>query len=163
MVKSEREGPQPMLQELVTALRPSHQEGWEATSSCQLNRLWADESRLSVMYLTEGKSFLHIGLGKARTETPSNHLITLTRFLDQPAAADNCELTPAPLDETFAFELSRSNGDGWSLDAEHRGKQVLSYRQCVAVAAVMHHQQPAREPLLEIMSAIACRRHHDLL
>src|ERR1019366_1399542 len=58
---------------------------------------------------------------------------------------------------------SNSPGDGWPLNTQHLGQQVLGDQQCVLVAAVAHHEQPTRQPLLQAVRTIAGYRHHDLL
>ena len=44
--------------------------------------------------------------------------------------------------------------DGWPLDTQHFGEQILGDRQCVIVAAVTHHEQPTRQPLLEVCAPL---------
>src|SRR5450631_3875556 len=61
------------------------------------------------------------------------------------------------------FQLLGSIRDGWPLDTQHFGEQVLGDLQCVIVTAVTHHEQPTREPLLEAVRTVARYRHHDLL
>jgi hypothetical protein len=46
--------------------------------------------------------------------------------------------------QTCTFQLPGSIRDGWSLDTQHFGAQVLSALQRVIVTAVMHHEQPTR-------------------
>jgi hypothetical protein len=64
--------------------------------------------------------------------------------------------------QTGMFELPDSIRDGWSLDTQHFGEQALSDKERVTVAAVPHHEQPARQPLLEVVRTVARDRHHDL-
>jgi len=71
-------------------------------------------------------------------------------------------LPPAAFDQTGVFELPGGIRDGWPLDSQHVGEQVLSDREDVIVAAVTHHEQPTRQPLLEAVRAVARDRHHDL-
>ena len=42
------------------------------------------------------------------------------------------------------------------------GEKVLGDRQRVLVRAVTHHEQPARQPLLETVRTVARHRYHDL-
>jgi hypothetical protein len=53
-------------------------------------------------------------------------------------------LTSAARDQTGSFQFPCNIGDGWPLDAEHFGKQVLGDLQYVIVTAVTHHKQPTR-------------------
>jgi hypothetical protein len=58
-------------------------------------------------------------------------------------------LLSAARNQTGTLQLPRSVGDGWPLNPQHFGEQVLADPQDVVAAAVAHHQQPARQPLLE--------------
>jgi hypothetical protein len=49
-------------------------------------------------------------------------------------------LASAALYKTGTFKLPSSIRDGWSLDPQHFGEQVLGDRQCVIVIAVTHHE-----------------------
>jgi hypothetical protein len=55
-----------------------------------------------------------------------------------------CDLPSATFNQTSAFKLTGSICDGWPLDTQHFGEQVLSDREHVTVIAVTHHEQPAR-------------------
>ena len=65
------------------------------------------------------------------------------------------DLSSATLNQTCAFQLSGGIRDGWPLNTQHFGEKVLGDRQCVLVAAVTHHEQPTRQPLLEAMRTVA--------
>jgi hypothetical protein len=73
-----------------------------------------------------------------------------------------CDLPSAAFNQTSTFKLAGSIRDGWPLDTQHFGEQVLSDREHVTVIAVTHHEQPARQPLLEAVRTVARYRHHDL-
>ena len=92
----------------------------------------------------------------------SNQLITFTRRLREALPIEYGDLPSAALDQTCAFQLPGSNGDGWPLGAQHFGKEILRNQQYVPVTAVTHHEQPTCQPLLEAMCAVASHRHHDL-
>ena len=47
--------------------------------------------------------------------------------------------------------------------AEHLSQQILGQRHGIAVMAVAHHQEPARQPLFEAVRSVAPGRHHHLL
>jgi hypothetical protein len=53
-------------------------------------------------------------------------------------------LLSAARNQTGTFQLPGSIRDGWPLDTQHFGEQVLSDLQCVIVTAVTHHEQPTR-------------------
>src|ERR1019366_6835966 len=68
-----------------------------------------------------------------------------------PAAARN---------QTGTFQLPGSIRDGWPLDTQHFGEEILSNWQCVLVTAVTHHEQPTCQPLLEAVCTVARHRPH---
>jgi hypothetical protein len=53
-------------------------------------------------------------------------------------------LPSAARNQTGTLQLSGSIRDGWPLDTQHFGEQVLSDLQCVIVTAVTHREQPTR-------------------
>jgi hypothetical protein len=65
-------------------------------------------------------------------------------------------LPPAPLDQAGAFELRSDVRNAWSLDPQHSGEQVLRNLEHITVSAVTHHEQPARQALLETVGTVAC-------
>jgi hypothetical protein len=73
-----------------------------------------------------------------------------------------CDLPSAAFNQTSTFKLAGSIRDGWPLDTQHFGEQVLSDREHVTVIAVTHHEQPPPQPLLEAVRTVARYRHHDL-
>jgi hypothetical protein len=89
--------------------------------------------------------------------------ITFTRCLREALPIKYRDLLSAALNQTGTLQLPGSIRDGWPLDTQHFGQQVLGDQQCIIVAAITHHEQPTRQPLLEVMSAVARYRHHDLL
>lgn len=88
------------------------------------------------MYITVDQ--LAVGFGKVGGNPRPNQRITFARCLDKALAIDDGELATAALDQALAFQLARSDGNGWSLDAEHYGQYVLGDRQGIIVAAVTH-------------------------
>jgi hypothetical protein len=48
------------------------------------------------------------------------------------------------------------------LHAQHFGEKVLTNGQCVIVAAITHHKQPTRQPLLEAVRTVARNGYHNL-
>jgi hypothetical protein len=69
--------------------------------------------------------------------------------LGQPTMDARCSLVP------YRRGLYAPLRDRWSVNPEHFGQQILGDAQRVVVAAVTHHEQPTRQPLLEAMRAIA--------
>jgi hypothetical protein len=106
--------------------------------------------------------YLCICFGKVKCDTLSDQLITFTRRLCEALSVKYRDLPSAALNQTGAFQIPGSNGDGWPLDAQHFGEEILRNLQCVLVIAVTHHEQPTRQPLLEAVCTVASHRHHDL-
>jgi hypothetical protein len=118
----------------------------------------------NVHYRTGGKlTLLHVCFRKVRSDARSDQLIALTRCLYETLPIEYRDLLSAALNQACTFQLSGGIRDGWSLDTQHLGQQVLGDRQCVLITAVTHHEQPTRQPLLEAVRTIARYRHHDLL
>ena len=120
---------------------------------------------LSVMYITEPvrARFLCVCFGKVRSDPRPDQQITFARFRHEALPIKYRDLPSAARNQTGTFQLPGSIRDGWPLDTQHFGEQVLSDLQCVIVTAVTHHEQPTRQPLLEAVRTVACYRHQDLL
>jgi hypothetical protein len=126
-------------------------------------RLWGSVVG-NVYYRVDGKlNFLCVGFGKVKSDTLSDQHITFTRFRYETLPIQDRNLLPPALNQTCTFQLSGSIRDGWPLNTQHFGKQVLRDRQHVPVSAVTHHEEPTRQSLLEAVGTVACYRHHDLL
>src|SRR5258706_4442924 len=98
-----------------------------------------------------------------KSDPRSDQLITFTRFFGEAIPIKYRNLPAAALNQTCAFQLSDSIGDGWPLNTEHYGEKILGHRQYVLVTTVANHEQPASQPLLKAMHTVAPRRHQDLL
>jgi len=97
-----------------------------------------------------------------KSEARPDQLITFARCLGETLPIKYRDLLPAMRNQTGAFELSHSIRNSGPLDTQHFGEQALSDRERVTVTAVTHHEQPARQPLLEVVRTVARDRHHDL-
>ena len=118
----------------------------------------------NVHYRMSGKlTLLHVCFRKVRSDARSDQLIALTRCLYETLPIEYRDLLSAALNQAYTFQLSGGIRDGWPLNTQHFGEKALGDRQCVPVAAVTHHEQPTRQPLLEAVRTIARYRHHDLL
>src|SRR5271169_5321988 len=73
--------------------------------------------------------------------------ITFTRCRHEARPIKYGDLPSAAHNQTGMFHLPGGIGDGWPLDTQHFGEQVLSDLQTVIVSAVTHHEQPTRQPL----------------
>src|SRR5215813_4188220 len=111
------------------------------------------------MYITADRvsklAFYRVCFGKMKSEARPKQLITFTRRLHQAWPVEDRDLPSTALDQTLTFQLLGSIRDGWPLHTQHFGEQVLGDRQYVLVAAVTHHQQPARESFLEAVRTVA--------
>ncbi len=96
---------------------------------------------MSVMYITE---FRWECFGKVKSDARPDQLITFTRCPHEALPIKDRDLPPAARNQAGMFQLPGSIRDGWPLDTQHFGEQVLSDLQCVIVTAVTHHQQPTR-------------------
>ena len=105
---------------------------------------------------------LGVCLGKVKSEARPDQLITFTRCVREALPIEDRDLPSAARNQTVTFQLAGSVRDGWPLDTQHLGEQALSDQQHVIVAAVTHHEQPARQPLLEAVRTVACYGHQDL-
>jgi hypothetical protein len=106
---------------------------------------------------------LRVCFGKVKSEARSNQLITFTRFFGEALPITYRDLPTAALNQTCAFKLSGRIRDGRPLNTRHFGEKALGDQQCVLVTAVTHHEQPTRQPLLEVVRTVARHRHEDLL
>jgi len=88
--------------------------------------------------------FLCVCFGQVKSDARPDQLITFTRCLHEALPIKYRELLSAPRNQTSTFQLPGSIRDGWPLDTQHFGEQVLSDLQCVIVTAVTHHEQPTR-------------------
>src|SRR5665213_1630456 len=110
----------------------------------------------NVDYHSMGFSILRVCLGKVKSDAVSDKLITFTRCLREALPIKDRDLPSATFNQTSTLQLSGSIRDAWPLDTQHFGEQVLSDRERVIVAAVTHHEQPTRQPLLEAVRTVAC-------
>jgi hypothetical protein len=88
--------------------------------------------------------FLCVCFGQVKSDARPDQLITFTRCLHEALPIKYRELLSAARNQTGTFQLPGSIRDGWPLDTQHFGEQVLSDLQCVIVTAVTHHEQPTR-------------------
>jgi hypothetical protein len=80
------------------------------------------------MYITEPvrARFLCVCFGKVRSDARPDQLITFARFRDETMPIKYRDLLSAAHDQTGTFQFSGSIRDGWPLDTQHFGEQVLS-------------------------------------
>src|ERR1700674_5372529 len=90
------------------------------------------------MYITEfapERSFLRVCLGRVKSDAGPDQLITFTRCPYEALPIEYRDLPFAARNQTGTFQLPDALRDGWPLDPQHFGEQVLSDRQCLIVTA----------------------------
>ena len=102
-------------------------------------------------------------MGEVRGDAISDQLITFAGLAFQPSAIENRDLATTPGNHAGKFKLADNMRDRWTVGAQHIGEQVLRDEQGVAVNAVTHRKEPARQALLKAVSAITRDGDHDLL
>ena len=71
------------------------------------------------------------------------------------AAREDTDLAAGIRDELSALQFAGGNGYRAPLHAEHVGEKLVGEVKMIRVGAVIRHQQPARQPGLDFMEAIA--------
>src|SRR3984957_8684159 len=119
---------------------------------------------MSVMYITKlsAASALSVCFGKVKTYACADQLIAFAGCRYEARPIEERDLPPTARNQAGALQLAGGIGDAWPLDPQHFGEQGLTDWQYVIVNAITHHQQPARQPLLEAVRAVARHRHQDL-
>jgi hypothetical protein len=80
------------------------------------------------MYITETAEirFLWVCFGKVRSDACPDQLITLTRFRHEALPIKYRDLLSAARNQTGTFQLPGSIRNGWPVDPQHFGEQVVS-------------------------------------
>src|ERR1700761_6979795 len=66
------------------------------------------------------------------------------------------------VDKTSLLQHSRGNGNAGSSDAQHHRQKLVRHRECVALAAVVCHEQPASEALFDMVPTVTGGGHSHL-
>jgi hypothetical protein len=78
-----------------------------------------------------------------------------TRGLFEPPAIDDRDLTACRLDEALALEEVERLRHAGPPHAQHDRDVIVGERNVVPLEAVVAHQEPAREPLAEVVTGVA--------
>ena len=79
------------------------------------------------VHYRHGKSrFLRVCFGKVRSDARPDQLIAFAGFRHEALPIKYRDLLSAARDQTGAFKLPGSIRDGWPVNAQHFGQQVLS-------------------------------------
>jgi hypothetical protein len=80
------------------------------------------------MYNTDsaGTRFLRVCFGKVRSDARPDQLITFARFRHEALPIKYRDLLSAARNQTSTFQFPGSIRDGWPMDTQHFGEQVLS-------------------------------------
>jgi hypothetical protein len=81
-----------------------------------------------------GATISRVCFGKVKSEAGPNQLIAFARCLREALPMEYCDLPSAAFNQTSTFKLAGSIRDGWPLDTQHFGEQVLSDREHVTAA-----------------------------
>jgi hypothetical protein len=77
-------------------------------------------------------------------DAPPDQLIAFARFLHKAVPIKDRYLLAAVPDQACTLKLTDGIGDGWPLHPQHMGKEGLSDSQRIAIAPIVHHEQPTR-------------------
>ena len=80
-----------------------------------------------------GATISLVCFGKVKSEAGPNQLITFARCLREAVPIKYRHLPSAAFNQTSTFKLAGSICDGWPLDTQHFGEQVLSDREHVSM------------------------------
>jgi hypothetical protein len=108
-------------------------------------------------------AFSRVCFWKVGSNARTHHAIAFARCRDEALPIKYCNFPSAARTQPGTLQLSGSIGDGWPLDTQHFGEQILSDLQGIIVTAVTHREQPTGQPLLEAVRPVARYRHQDLL
>ena len=85
----------------------------------------------------------------------ANHGIAFACSAFQALAVEDVDVTALIFDQTDALQRARRHGDGGAARTEHLREELLRDEKHVILDAVLQHEQPAGEPLLDFVQAIA--------
>lgn len=98
-------------------------------------------------------------LGNAR----ARERIAFAGGANEPVPVEDGDPLASAVDQLRALQRVNAICDRGALHAEHFRQQILRQQHGVVVSPVPHHQQPARQPLREIVRAVAASGDHHLL
>ena len=84
-----------------------------------------------------------------------DHSIALTSGVFQTLAVQDLDRAAQIFNETRAFQGTRGQAHAGTARAQHLSKELVSERKQSGVHAVLAHEKPAREALLNLMQTIA--------
>jgi hypothetical protein len=76
------------------------------------------------------------------------------RLLLQSFAIEDQDICPTPGDEPLFLQHLQGGRDAGTAHAQHQRQEFMCERQLTAVEAVMRHQQPTRQPLLDFALSV---------
>ena len=77
-----------------------------------------------------------------RSNASTDHAIAFTRCRDEALPIKYCNFPSTARNQPGALQLPGSIRDGWPLDTQHFGEQILSDLQGIVVTAVARREQP---------------------
>jgi hypothetical protein len=88
-------------------------------------------------------------------ETRPDQFVAFTGLLHEAWPIAYRDVPPAALDYARTFPFPHCVRNRRPVHTQHFGQQIVGDGQRVIVAAITHHQQPTRQPLLEAVGAVA--------
>lgn len=73
----------------------------------------------------------------------------------EPGTIEDGDLTAAVVNEVLLLQLPRSHGDATPTHAEHIGEKLMGEVEMIGLRPIVGHQQPARQPWLDLMKVDA--------
>ena len=102
-------------------------------------------------------NFLHdkffTGRAGGRTAPGYPAAVASSRF--QCAAVEYCDVPPPAADDARPLQDAGDHGNAWAINAQHEGKKVLGDGQVITVCAIVRHQKPTGQALLQRVTGIA--------
>src|SRR5205807_1777889 len=93
---------------------------------------------------------------------PAHYLVALARGALKPLRVGDSDPPPLVLNQPRPRERAARLGDARAPHAEHDAQELLCQRQRARLRPVLGHEQPARQPPVERVQAVAGRRYRRL-
>src|SRR5262249_46586862 len=82
-------------------------------------------------------------------------VVALTSGALQTFTVDDSDRATEVLNQTCTLQNSGGNGHSGASSAQHFAEELMGERQQLAVNPVLAHQQPARQPFIDLMKPVA--------
>ena len=85
-----------------------------------------------------------------------DHAVTFACCVFQFFAIQNPDSAAHIFDQSGAFQYACGKGHSWTPATQHLGKKFMRERQYFRIHAVLAHEQPTCQALLQLMQAVTC-------